>query len=111
MLISEAFDAYRDNYIRFKNQSSRTEEIHEACKRLFLLSVPDKPVDQLTLEDIRRWHDDIAKGRRANSVLKNNGNMRYLSAMLGHASLDTTMMYAHVVDHDLQRQYEKYHTI
>ena len=68
MLISEAFDAYRDNYIRFKNQSSRTEEIHEACKRLFLLSVPDKPVDQLTLEDIRKWHDDIAKGRRANSV-------------------------------------------
>ena len=58
MLISEAFDAYRDNYIRFKNQSSRTEEIHEACKRLFLLSIPDKPVD-----------------------------------------------------HDLQRQYEKYHTI
>jgi putative protease len=35
----------------------------------------------------------------------------YLSAMLGHASLDTTMMYAHVVDSDLQRQYEKYHTI
>jgi site-specific recombinase XerD len=31
--------------------------------------------------------------------------------MLGHASLDTTMMYAHVVDADLQRQYEKYHTI
>jgi len=279
MLISEAFDAYRDNYIRLRNQSSRTEEIHEACKRLFLLSVPDKPVDQLTLEDVRRWHDGIAKGRRANSVrvyvirlravigylnlldipclksqlipvpkreatvpvylteaevdamiacaynlrnafvisllyssgirlselialnrgqivdrrftvigkgrkprlcfidertehlmgqylksrqdhsealvvsfehksrmtatniqllvrnsasragitkkvtphtlrhsfatnfLKNNGNMRYLSAMLGHASLDTTMMYAHVVDHDLQRQYEKYHTI
>ena len=279
MLISEAFDAYRDNYIRLRNQSSRTEEIHEACKRLFLLSVPDKPVDQLTLEDVRRWHDSIAKGRRANSVrvyvirlravigylnlidipclksqlipvpkreatvpvylteaevdamiacaynlrnafvisllyssgirlselialnrgqivdrrftvigkgrkprlcfidertehlmdqylksrhdhsealvvsfehksrmtatniqllvrnsasragitkkvtphtlrhsfatnfLKNNGNMRYLSAMLGHASLDTTMMYAHVVDHDLQRQYEKYHTI
>lgn len=78
MLISEAFDAYRDNYIRLRNQSSRTEEIHEACKRLFLLSVPDKPVDQLTLEDV---------------------------------SLDTTMMYAHVVDHDLQRQYEKYHTI
>jgi site-specific recombinase XerD len=47
----------------------------------------------------------------ATNFLKNNGNMRYLSAMLGHASLDTTMMYAHVVDQDLQRQYEKYHTI
>ena len=47
----------------------------------------------------------------ATNFLKNNGNMRYLSAMLGHASLDTTMMYAHVVDRDLQGQYEKYHTI
>ena len=47
----------------------------------------------------------------ATNFLKNNGNMRYLSAMLGHASMDTTMMYAHVVDTDLQRQYEKYHTI
>lgn len=47
----------------------------------------------------------------ATNFLKNNGNMRYLSAMLGHSSLDTTMMYAHVVDRDLQKQYEKYHTI
>lgn len=46
----------------------------------------------------------------ATNFLRNNGNMRYLSTMLGHASLDTTMMYAHVVDNDLQAQYEKYHT-
>ena len=46
----------------------------------------------------------------ATNFLRNNGNMRYLSAMLGHASLDTTMMYAHVVDNDLKDQYKKYHT-
>lgn len=46
----------------------------------------------------------------ATNFLRNNGNMRYLSTMLGHASLDTTMMYAHVVDNDLQDQYKKYHT-
>ena len=46
----------------------------------------------------------------ATNFLRNNGNMRYLSTLLGHASLDTTMMYAHVVDNDLQDQYEKYHT-
>lgn len=46
----------------------------------------------------------------ATNFLKNNGNMRYLSTMLGHASLDTTMMYAHVVDNDLQAQYEMFHT-
>lgn len=279
MLISEAFDLYRDDYIRVKNQSVRTEECHDGCKRLLLQFMPDKPINELTLLDIRRWHEYLARGRRPNSIrvyiirlravigylnirgiecidvrlipvpereatvpvylteaevdamidnaynlrnafvisllyssgirlselislnrgqivdrrftvigkgrkprlcfiderterlmdeylktrtdhsdalivsfenkarmtntnvqllvrnsaaragitkkvtphtlrhsfatnfLRNNGNMRYLSAMLGHASMDTTMMYAHVVDYDLQKQYEKYHTI
>jgi hypothetical protein len=31
MTISEAFDLYRDDYIRLKNQSKRTEEMHEGC--------------------------------------------------------------------------------
>lgn len=279
MLISEAFDIYRDDYIRPKNQSIRTEEIHETCKKLILQYLPNKPVENLTLQDIQYWRNEISKKRAVNSVrvyvirlravigylnirgikcldvrlipvpkreatvpvylteaevdamiacaynvrnafiisllyssgirlselislnrgqivdrhftvigkgrkprlcfidqrtqhlmdiylesrrdhsdalvvsienkrrmtatniqllvrnsaaragitkkvtphtlrhsfatnfLKNNGNMRYLAAMLGHASMDTTMMYAHVVDADLQRQYDKYHTI
>lgn len=279
MLISEAFDLYRDDYIRPKNQSKRTEECHEGCKKLLLAVIPDKEIRDLTLLDIRRWREDLEKGRRQNSVrlyvlrlravivylnirgidcidsrlipvpkrdatvpvyltegevdaminnaynlrnafiisllyssgirlsemialnrgqivdrrftvigkglkprlcfiderterlmdqylnsredhsdalivsfenkermtatnvqllvrnsaaraginkkvtphtlrhsfatnfLRNNGNMRYLSALLGHNSLNTTMMYAHVVDYDLKKQYEKYHTI
>lgn len=46
----------------------------------------------------------------ATNFLKNNGNMRYLSQSMGHASMDTTAMYAHVVDADLEDQYRKYHT-
>lgn len=279
MRLSEAFNMYLEDYIRAKNQSTRTEETHEACKRLLIQFLGDKELSQLSLLDVREWRKEISKGRRPNSVrvyilrlravlrycnlrdipaikselvpvpkreatvpvflteqevtrmiecstsvrnafvisllyssgirlselialnrgqivdrrftvigkgrkprlcfidqrtellmnmylasrkdnhealivsneykrrmtatniqllvrnsaskaclnkkvsphtlrhsfatnfLKNNGNMRYLSAMLGHASLDTTMMYAHVVDLDLQNQYEKYHTI
>lgn len=279
MRLSEAFNMYLEDYIRAKNQSTRTEETHEACKRLLIQFIGDKELSQLSLLDVREWRKEISKGRRPNSVrvyilrlravlrycnlrdipaikselvpvpkreatvpvflteqevtrmiecstslrnafvisllyssgirlselialnrgqiidrrftvigkgrkprlcfidqrtellmnmylasrkdnhealivsnefkrrmtatniqllvrnsaskaclnkkvsphtlrhsfatnfLKNNGNMRYLSAMLGHASLDTTMMYAHVVDLDLQNQYEKYHTI
>lgn len=279
MRLSEAFNMYLEDYIRAKNQSTRTEETHEACKRLLIQFLGDKELSQLSLLDVREWRKQISKGRRPNSVrvyilrlravlrycnirdipaikselvpvpkreatvpvflteqevtrmiecstsirnafvisllyssgirlselialnrgqiidrrftvigkgrkprlcfidqrtellmnmylasrkdnhealivsnefkrrmtatniqllvrnsaskaclnkkvsphtlrhsfatnfLKNNGNMRYLSAMLGHASLDTTMMYAHVVDLDLQNQYEKYHTI
>lgn len=46
----------------------------------------------------------------ATNFLENNGNMRYLKDLLGHQSLETTAMYAHVVDNDLQGIYEKYHT-
>jgi len=47
----------------------------------------------------------------ATNFLKNNGNMRYLAQSMGHASMDTTAMYAHVVDADLEAQYRKFHTI
>ena len=279
MRLSEVFNMYLEDYIRATNQSVRTEETHEACKKLIIKSLGDKELSQLSLLDVREWRKELSKGRRPNSVrvyilrlravlrycnireipciksdlvpvpkreatvpvflteqevtrmiecstslrnafvisllyssgirlselialnrgqiidrrftvigkgrkprlcfiddrtellmnmylasrkdhsdalvvsheykrrmtatniqllvrnsaskaclnkkvsphtlrhsfatnfLKNNGNMRYLSAMLGHASLDTTMMYAHVVDSDLQDQYQKYHTI
>ena len=279
MRLSEAFNMYLEDYIRAKNQSTRTEETHEACKRLLINFFGDKELSEVTLLDVREWRKEISKGRKANSIrvyilrlravlkycnirdipcirselvpipkredtvpvflseaevsemikcafnlrnsfiisllyssgirlselislnrgqivdrrftvigkgrkprlcfidertellmelylaqrtdncdalvvsaenkqrmtatniqllvrnsakragiikkvtphtlrhsfatnfLRNNGNMRYLSAMLGHASLDTTMMYAHVVDYDMRQQYEKYHTI
>ena len=47
----------------------------------------------------------------ATNFLKNNGNIRYLSTMLGHASLNTTAIYTHVMDGDLKRQYRRFHTI
>lgn len=46
----------------------------------------------------------------ATNFIKNNGSIRYLSEMLGHASMDTTSIYTHIVDNDLKDQYKKYHT-
>lgn len=46
----------------------------------------------------------------ATNFLRNNGNLRYLSALMGHASMQTTAHYAHVVDNDLKDQYEKFHS-
>ena len=279
MRISEAFDLYRDDYIRLKNQSKRTEEMHEGCKRLLVQTIGDIEVEKLSLTEIRDWREELLKRRTINTIrvyivrlravlsylnirkipaldarlvpvpqreatvptflseqevtamidhafsvrnafvvsliyssgirlselirlntgqirdnsftvigkgnkprlcfiddrtnrlmeeylasrsdhnpalivstenkdrmtatniqllvrntakragidkhvtphtlrhsfatnfLRNNGNMRYLAELLGHSSLETTMMYAHVVNKDLQRQYEIYHTI
>ena len=47
----------------------------------------------------------------ATNFIHNNGNIRYLSTMLGHRSVATTMIYTHVVDNDLERQYREFHTI
>lgn len=47
----------------------------------------------------------------ATNFLRNNGNIGYLSKMMGHKSLDTTMVYAHVIDNDLEEQYRKYHSV
>ena len=47
----------------------------------------------------------------ATNFIHNNGNIRYLSSMLGHRSVATTMIYTHIVDNELEEQYKKYHTI
>ena len=46
----------------------------------------------------------------ATDFIRKGGNIRYLSPMLGHASINTTLIYTHVVDHDLKKQYEMFHT-
>lgn len=43
------------------------------------------------------------------NFLQNNGNMRYLQELLGHSNLNTTQVYAHVVNKDLEAAYRKYH--
>ena len=47
----------------------------------------------------------------ATDFIRKGGNIRYLSPMLGHASINTTLIYTHVVDNDLKKQYEMYHNV
>ena len=47
----------------------------------------------------------------ATNFIRNNGNIKYLSVLLGHVSINTTAVYTHVVDNDLASQYARYHTI
>lgn len=68
MRISEAFDLYRDDYIRLKNQSKRTEEIHDCCKRLLMQIIGDIDISELTLNEIRDWREELLKTRCINGV-------------------------------------------
>lgn len=68
MRISEAFDLYRDDYIRLKNQSKRTEEMHDCCKRLLMQIIGDIDISELTLNEIRDWREELLKTRCINGV-------------------------------------------
>lgn len=53
----------------------------------------------------------ITRHSFATNFLRNNGNIRYLQDMLGHESLETTQVYAHVESADLHAAHRKHHTI
>lgn len=46
----------------------------------------------------------------ATNFILNNGNIRHLSMMMGHSSINTTQIYTHIADNDLERQYRMYHS-
>lgn len=47
----------------------------------------------------------------ATNFAQNNGGWRYLSSLLGHSSINTTMIYAHITDNDLESQYRTFHSL
>ena len=47
----------------------------------------------------------------ATNFISNNGGIKPLSELLGHRSLDTTSIYTHLINNELCKQYEQFHTI
>lgn len=46
----------------------------------------------------------------ATNYVSNGGNIRHLADLLGHVSLNTTAHYTHIVNRDLMREYQSFHT-
>lgn len=56
-------------------------------------------------------HPHTLRHSFATDLLRNNTNLRYVQAFLGHKSISTTERYTHVVDADLQEIYGDKHTV
>lgn len=76
MLISEAFKLYERNYMSIKFQSQRLKETHERTLRTLIYAIGDKPVAQLTLDDIYEWVYEIGRGCCHNTVRNYLGRIR-----------------------------------
>lgn len=68
MLISEAFDLYKNDYMTFKRQSIRIVETHDYVKRTLVQVIGDKNIVNLTLEDIARWNKTMLKTISQNTL-------------------------------------------
>lgn len=70
---------------------------------------------QETFKTIRKrsginCHPHTLRHSFATDLLMNNANLFHVSKMLGHAQLNTTATYLHVVDNDLKRIHQLHHT-
>ena len=61
--------------------------------------------------DLPDVHPHTMRHSFATNLLQGNMNVRHVQALLGHKSLDTTMMYMHVTDPDLEKAYSAHHTV
>ena len=68
LLVSEAFELYRVEYIVYRNQSLKTEEMNRLAMKALISHIGDIPVSELTFDRIRKWKDDLSKSRSQNTV-------------------------------------------
>lgn len=82
--ISEAFEVYRLDYIVYRNQSQRTEEMHNLALKALLAYAGDILIKDLTFDMIRKWKDHMQKTKSINTT---RGYIIKLRVVLGHIRL------------------------
>lgn len=84
MLVSEAFEMYRLEYIVYRNQSQRTEEMHRLALKSLISFAGDMPISDLTFDMVRKWKDHMSKTKSANTT---RGYIIKLRVVLAHIRL------------------------
>lgn len=68
MKVTEAFDMYKNDFIRAKNQSFRTEETHNYVRKSLAIFTENANIRKLTLDTISGWREELLKSRCQDTV-------------------------------------------
>lgn len=100
-----------DEYLETREDNNKALFINEAGARVNRQNIDCQLKRLAKKADIHKnVHPHTMRHSFATNFLENNGNLRYLQTLLGHSSLSTTAVYTHVIDNDLQKIYDKFHT-
>lgn len=81
LTISDAFELYRVEYIVFRNQSARTEEMHGVALKSLVKFTGNIFISELTFDLVRKWKDQLSKTMSQNTV---RGYIIKLRVVLAH---------------------------
>lgn len=62
MLLSEAFDCYKSEYLEFRVRAKRIFETHEQVKRTLIQELGDIEIEKVTMQDISAWYKKVKIG-------------------------------------------------
>lgn len=95
VLISEAFELYRQNFIVMANRSAKTEESYQVACRKLVGYVGDTAIESLTFSQIRDWKISLDKKCSSDTTRGYIINIRVVLGYLrkhGHNVLDPELI-------------------
>jgi integrase/recombinase XerD len=82
--ISAAFELYRVEFIVFRNQSARTEEMNGVAMKSLIQFTGDIMISELSFDLVRKWKEHLTKSKSDNTV---RGYIIKLRVVLNHLRL------------------------
>lgn len=76
MKLSEAFDMYINDYIYFQHRSRSMEQHYGFYRNSIVKCLENKPIENLTLDDVRNWEGYLYQGRCQNTVRSYVGGLK-----------------------------------
>lgn len=118
MRIADALNSHLNINVKLAGLSPKTVESYEvSAKHITDFFGTGERVSNGTVREIFRTicrntsfeavHPHTLRHSFATNMISHDVDIRYIGAMLGHESLDTTKAYTHLIDNNLRRIYEK----